>query len=121
MDSMKPAKDSTKLIKPKTIKAMVNCLAEKIQPDQIYLFGSYAWGKPTGESDIDLCLVFQDIRPKDALSIMVNAAKTLKEFETACDIIVRSTERMEGLRPFHAPLESKILRKGKLLYDAATS
>jgi uncharacterized protein len=31
-----------------------------IDPDQVVLFGSHAWGDPTGESDIDLYVVTKD-------------------------------------------------------------
>lgn len=94
-------------------------LAESMHPQKIYLFGSYAWGKPTKDSDVDFCLVFDQIKPKDALPLVWAAREAVSEFNLAKDIIVRTTQRMESLRPYNAPLESKIMKKGKLLYDAA--
>ena len=42
-------------------KEVVNRIVEKIkmqyQPEKIILFGSYAWGNPTKDSDIDLLIV----------------------------------------------------------------
>ena len=32
-------------------------LVEQFQPEQVILFGSQAWGKPTADSDIDLMVV----------------------------------------------------------------
>ncbi|HIE15105.1 TPA: nucleotidyltransferase domain-containing protein [Candidatus Bathyarchaeota archaeon] len=31
----------------------------QFQPQKIILFGSYAWGKPTEDSDIDLFLIME--------------------------------------------------------------
>ena len=111
-----------KRIQEKVIKAMAAKLAKVMHPEQIYLFGSYAWGKPTKDSDVDFCLVYREVKAKDVLSIMVESSRALKDFdEISCDVIVRDTERMERRRPFHAPLESQILRSGKLLYDASVN
>lgn len=94
-------------------------LVLEMQPQQIYLFGSYAWGEPNENSDVDLCLVYTKVKPQQVVSLMQKAHASLAEFRYAKDIIVKSTKRMESLRPYHAPLESQILRKGKLLYDAS--
>jgi predicted nucleotidyltransferase len=40
---------------------VIDVLAERIQsryrPEKIILFGSYAWGKPNKDSDIDLLII----------------------------------------------------------------
>jgi len=33
---------------------------EPMHPEKVILFGSYAWGRPTDDSDIDLYVVTQD-------------------------------------------------------------
>lgn len=104
--------------KQDTINAMAARLAKTLKPKQIYLFGSYAWGKPRKDSDIDLCLVFQELKPQQVLPLMQQAHKELSDFGHAKDIIVKSSQRMESLRQFSAPLESQILQKGKLLYES---
>ena len=46
----------------KKSQSIINEIVEKIvvnhQPERIMLFGSYAWGHPHSESDIDLLLDF---------------------------------------------------------------
>jgi predicted nucleotidyltransferase len=109
-----------KKIPEKTIRAMAAKLASALHPQQIYLFGSYAWGKPKPESDVDFCLVYEKLTPKQVMPLLTKAGDALSEFEDiSCDVIIRNAERMEGLRPYHAPLESKILRRGKLLFELA--
>lgn len=38
-------------------KEIVSRLFKAYQPLEIYLFGSYAWGKPTKYSDIDFFII----------------------------------------------------------------
>ena len=39
------------------IKEITSILVEKYQPDNIILFGSYAYGTPTDDSDVDLLII----------------------------------------------------------------
>jgi predicted nucleotidyltransferase len=41
-------------ISASTRKEIVRRLVNEFQPEAVYLFGSYAWGKPDKESDLDL-------------------------------------------------------------------
>ena len=47
------------MINKQTINSIKNTLVEVYHPLKIYLFGSYAWGKPTEDSDLDLLIVVQ--------------------------------------------------------------
>jgi predicted nucleotidyltransferase len=44
-------------IPEQAIRAVVKRIAEKFQPEKIILFGSYAYGQPKLESDVDLLVV----------------------------------------------------------------
>ena len=35
-------------------------LVKLYNPQYVYLFGSYAWGKPQQESDLDICVILSD-------------------------------------------------------------
>jgi predicted nucleotidyltransferase len=56
----------------KTVKTLSSDLLEKavdrlkaeFQPDEIYLFGSHAWGVPTDDSDVDLMVIVRDSSEK---------------------------------------------------------
>ncbi len=49
------------MVKNKRIQKIINEVVEKIkneyQPEKIILYGSYAYGKPTRDSDIDLFII----------------------------------------------------------------
>ncbi len=44
------------------IHAIVEQIAARFQPDQIILFGSYAYGQPRPESDVDLLVIMNTPR-----------------------------------------------------------
>ena len=52
------------MIKDKIIDEVVCRLVDVYHPVEIYLFGSYAWGKPTEESDLDLLVVIENSEKK---------------------------------------------------------
>lgn len=45
------------MISKETIEEVKNRLVKTYDPIAIYLFGSYAWGHPDDESDLDLLIV----------------------------------------------------------------
>ena len=45
------------MITPAQIQRVSDEIAQKFQPERIILFGSYAYGTPTEDSDIDLLVV----------------------------------------------------------------
>ena len=46
-----------RISRQKEIECIVKRIAEGYQPLKVILFGSYAWGEPTDDSDIDLLIV----------------------------------------------------------------
>ncbi|MCM8792841.1 MAG: nucleotidyltransferase domain-containing protein [Candidatus Omnitrophica bacterium] len=98
----------------KKIKEIVNKIKEKFNPQKIILFGSYAWGRPTEDSDIDLFIVMEsnlrrDERARDILGLF-------SERLFAMDVIVYTPEELKlSLKRGNLFIE-EILNKGKLLY-----
>jgi len=93
-------------------------IVKTLPVEQIYLFGSYAYGNPHKDSDLDLFVILKDevlLRDIDA-AIMIRQA--LSEHQTmAIDLIV--IKKSHYLERKTAPtLERKIAREGILLYAA---
>ena len=89
-------------------------IAERFQPDKIVLFGSYAYGQPHEESDVDLLVVMPAY---DVVNQEIRIGLTLDR-PFSHDIIVRTPKQVErGLKQNNWFLR-EIIEKGKVLYDA---
>lgn len=47
-------------------------IVEELNPEEIILFGSYAWGTPNKYSDLDLCVILPDNTPGFDRNILVS-------------------------------------------------
>ena len=54
------------------IRRFAHRIAERFQPDKIILFGSYAYGKPHEESDVDLLVI---MRTKNAIDQSIRISR----------------------------------------------
>lgn len=89
---------------------------QTVDVEKIYLFGSFAYGTPTPNSDYDLCVVIPDgsLRPTEAIKQIRRALCPVQTMPL--DIIVyRASAFLQ--RQEYASLERKIVREGVLLYE----
>ena len=68
------------MISNKIIEKITKKLVNAYEPLTIYLFGSYAWGKPDEESDLDLLVVVEnsDLKPQSRSEVGAEALWDLK-------------------------------------------
>ncbi len=90
-------------------------LVEEFQPEQVWLFGSYAWGEPTEDSDLDLFVVVPD-SPDNSLRRAQDAHRALSGLDLPKDVIVRTRAEVDRVKTLRPTLTCKILNEGKLLY-----
>lgn len=90
-------------------------LTAEFQPEQVWLFGSHAWGKPDAGSDIDLMVVVRESEETPVCRAQ-RAHRCLRETGAAVDVIVKTRAEVERFRHVPASLESLILRNGRLIY-----
>src|SRR5438105_8689195 len=96
------------------IRRFARRIAERFQPDKIILFGSYAYGKPHNESDVDLLVI---MRTKNAIDQSIRISLAFKRL-FSFDLIVRTPWQIErGLKDDNWFLR-EIIEKGKVLYEA---
>ena len=97
------------------LKQISEVIKQSIQTEKIYLFGSYAYGTPTADSDFDICVIIPDstIRPADAIKTIRRALYSIQDIPM--DVLVyRNTDFLK--RQQTASLERTISRDGVLLY-----
>jgi predicted nucleotidyltransferase len=97
------------------IRRFARQIGERFQPDKIILFGSYAYGSPHAESDVDLLVVMP------ASNELSKSARITRALEPpfALDLIVRTPQHVErGLKEGDWLLR-EVVEKGKVVYEAA--
>jgi predicted nucleotidyltransferase len=101
----------------KTIRAIAAHIAEKFSPEQIILFGSHAYGTPTGWSDVDFLVVMDT--PKGELETSLEIRRSLPLMTFGMDIVVRSRKVIEERKKLGDWFLIDITEKGKVLYEQA--
>lgn len=97
------------------IKQIVDKIVAKFRPEKVILFGSYAWGSPGKDSDIDL-FVIKDDPQKNNRELAIDLERVLIDRPRALDIIVYKPNQVrKGLEEKNRFI-SKILTEGKILY-----
>ena len=107
------------MISEAQIQAVVARIVEGYQPDRIILFGSYAYGTPTDDSDLDLLVIKDaDQRPKIARQVEVRMAAYALD-NPAMDVLVLNATEEARVRQNRFVVEYTALEQGRLLYAAA--
>jgi predicted nucleotidyltransferase len=91
-------------------------IVAEYKPKKIILFGSYAYGDPTEESDIDLLI----IKSTDEKSMQrwLRVRKILREFifEISISPFVYTEEELNQRRKIKDFFIEEIIKKGEVLY-----
>jgi len=95
------------------IQVVVDKLVAALQPEKIILFGSYAYGEPNEDSDIDLLVIKDNPEKKSRAKRGVEAQKAIGWREISVDVLVRTEEELERM---NNPFIEEILGKGVVLY-----
>lgn len=100
----------------KAISEFAQKAAKQFNPEKIILFGSYAYGKPDQNSDVDILVImpFRGRNPEKATEIWL---ATKPKFPI--DIMVRKPAELKKRLKLGDFFLREIVEKGKVLYEAA--
>jgi predicted nucleotidyltransferase len=99
-----------------TLPGAIERIVSKLNPEKIILFGSYAYGNPTPDSDVDL-LVIMKTKAKE-IDRYVAVSNLLYPRQFPVDILVKTPKEMEAeTRKKGNFFMHEILKKGKVLYE----
>jgi predicted nucleotidyltransferase len=101
----------------KELDAITRSIVENIPVEEIYLFGSFAYGTPGEDSDIDLYLVFKDdmqIREYEALAAARKAMFGIQN--RSIDLLGQKKQKFIYRSTGFATIEKEVLRKGVKLF-----
>ncbi len=96
------------------IDKMVRRIVKKFNPEKIILFGSYARGTPTRDSDVDLLIIMPVSGSKREKRIEIGIA--LHDIRIPKDIIVATPDEVERRKNLVGTIIRPALEEGKVLY-----
>lgn len=92
-------------------------------PEKIILFGSYAYGEPTDESDLDILVVTSDdiipssFKEKSLIYLRISRAISEIKREFPIDLIVHTKAMHKRFVENNSLFARELLTKGKVLYE----
>ena len=103
------------MVTRRQIKAYVTAVARRFHPQRIILFGSYAYGQPTRDSDVDLLVVIR--HRKRNVEKAIEISRTV-DAPFPMDLLVRTPARVEERIALGDFFMREIVIKGEVLYEA---
>jgi predicted nucleotidyltransferase len=105
------------MIKRSKIRAFSAAIARAFHPQKIVLFGSYAYGKPTEDSDVDLLVIMpRTSSGGERMSVRIRQAIP-RDFPL--DLLVRTPSDVAKRLRWRDPFMCELLGKGRVMYEAS--
>ena len=97
------------------IKAYAAKIARQFRPERIILFGSYAYGQPTRDSDVDLLVIMEHDQRNVEKAIEI---RSKLEAPFPLDLLVRTPARVQERMALGDFFLREIVNKGQVVYEA---
>jgi predicted nucleotidyltransferase len=104
-----------KIIPPGLLEKAVLRLKTEFEPEQIFLYGSHAWGTPHDHSDVDLLVVVPK-SDESPIRRSQRAHRCLRGLRLPKDILVETRQEVDRVKHLRTSLENAILARGQKLY-----
>jgi len=101
-------------IPQRAIENIVRQIVQQFQPERIILFGSYAYGRPRQESDVDLLVVMET--PLKETDQAVRICQAI-DYHFGLDLIVRRPDTLARRIALGDPFLEEAVSHGKVLYE----
>jgi predicted nucleotidyltransferase len=103
-------------VEEELLKEIVNRILTVVNPVKIILFGSYAYGQPRKESDLDI-LVIVDNLDLTRRELRIKIRQALREFLIPMDILVATLHDIEEWSTVPQAFITYITKKGRVIYE----
>lgn len=104
------------MVTQRQIKEIIKRIVNNYNPEKIILFGSYAYGHPTKDSDLDLLVVKRSNLPR------YKRAREIRKYLWGItgipkDILVYTQEEIDEWGKVKEAFITNIMKRGKILYE----
>ncbi|HEY9206847.1 MAG TPA: nucleotidyltransferase domain-containing protein [Candidatus Methanoperedens sp.] len=96
------------------IQEIKNRVVNGVHPEKIILFGSYANGTSTRDSDLDLLIILYTEEPMHKRILRIR--KLFRDIRVPKDIIVYTPQEVEKWKDASTAFITSIMKKGKVIY-----
>jgi predicted nucleotidyltransferase len=102
------------MVTKEQVDEIVKRIVENYRPEKIILFGSYAYGTPSEESDLDLLIIKDSNLPRYKRGREVR--KYLRGLKLAIDLVVYTKEEIQKWSDVRTAFITTVMEKGNVLY-----
>ena len=103
-------------ITPKLLREITQRIVDEFAPERIILFGSYAYGKPTIHSDVDLLVITKKMAEQSVFARSRAISQLFPHRKFGMDILVRTPQEIKERLAIGDDFISDILDQGRVLY-----
>jgi predicted nucleotidyltransferase len=104
------------MVEPGKIQSFCAAVAKQFRPLKIVLFGSYAYGQPTADSDVDLLVIMpRTRRGGERMSVRIRQAVP-RDFPL--DLLVRTPADVAKRLRWGDFFLREVMDKGRVMYEA---
>ena len=107
------------MVSREDIQATCDDIVREFEPLQVILFGSYAYGTPTEDSDVDLLVVMKVPESETRQQAVEIRQRIPRRFPM--DVLVRSPEEIAYRVSYNDWFLREIMEKGEVLYGCASA
>lgn len=110
-----PNVNERRRIPMRAIRAVAKQIADQFHPDKIILFGSYAYGKPRPESDVDLLVIMDTLLRSRQQRLEISRAISPRPFPL--DVIIYTPQQVKERLAMQDFFLQEITTRGKVIYE----
>ena len=99
------------------IQTYCDAIAREFKPEKIILFGSYAYGTPTEDSDVDLMVVMPQTRSRGVRMSLKIRERLERKFPM--DLLVRTPAEIRKRLSWRDGFIEEIINNGRVMYEAS--
>lgn len=100
----------------KAIRLIANKLKESYNPEKIILFGSYAWGLPDEDSDIDILVIKDTEETPHRRNVTARKLVSSLRKGYGLDILVITPQELKSRLEIDDQFLQEIISRGEVLY-----
>ena len=103
------------MIPQEKINEVVERIVKNVQSGKVVLFGSYAYGEPDEDSDLDILVIKESVLPRHERVREIK--KYLRGIKIPVDLIVYTPKEIDEWRGVKNSFINEVMEKGKVLYE----